>query len=297
MTDKPAPQPDERDGGCGVSAIQPRLDRTLDDMIAEAHAIIDESIDRWQPESVWAGFSGGNDSTVMLDVVRRHPALDGALHVDTTIGIQRTREFVREVCDQWGLDLRVVRPPRSYDELVRRQGFYGPKDHRYAYIQLKKEAIREFKRQMLEPRKSTRVMIVTGMRASESTTRMSHGSGDRLEERVVWSNPIRHWTGDDMAEYRQRHPDLPRNPVNDALGKSGECLCGCFSVGPVELPIVRELDPETADQIERLQAELAESGSPYCRWGPGGEGAGVAAGPMCTGCDALFEDATGEGAA
>ena len=272
-----------------MTAIQPRIDRTLDDMIDEAHQIMDQAIDQWRPESVWAGFSGGNDSTVMLDIVRQHPKLNGALHVDTTIGIRRTRQFVRDVCGAWGIDLHVVSPPKSYDELVRAQGFYGPKDHRYAYIQLKKEAIRVFKRQQLKPRKSTRIMIVTGMRSGESRTRMSHGSGDRLEERVVWCNPIRHFTNDDMAEYRQRHPDLPRNPVNDALGKSGECLCGCFSVGPLELPIIRELDPDTADQIERLQRELEASGSAFCRWGPGGEGRGEPAGPMCTGCDALFD--------
>lgn len=268
--------------------MQPRLDRTLDDMVAEAHAIIDAALDRWPPVSVWAAFSGGNDSTVMLDIVRDR--IDGVLHVNTTIGIRQTREFVRDLCADWRLELREVSPPMSYDERVREQGFYGPKDHRFAYFQLKRDAVRVFKKQILEPRKRTRVMLLTGMRAGESDTRMAHGSGDRVLERVAWVNPIRHFTNDDMAEYRQRHPDLPHNPVNKALGKSGECLCGCFSYGPVELEIIRDLDPETAAQIERLQTELEAKGSPFCRWGPGGKAAGKRAGPMCTGCDELALD-------
>lgn len=268
--------------------MQLRLDRTLDDMVAEAHARIDDALERWRPVGVWAAFSGGNDSTVMLDIVRDR--IDGVLHVNTTIGIRQTREFVRDLCDHWGLDLCEVSPPVSYDELVRKQGFYGPKDHEWAYRQLKKSATRVFKAKVLAPRKRTCVMLLTGMRTGESLTRMSHGADDRKEERIAWVNPIRLFTNDDMAEYRQRYPCLPHNPVNKILGKSGECLCGCFSFGPVELEVIRDLDPDTAAQIERLQAELKAKGSPFCRWGPGGKATGRRAGPMCVGCDELTLD-------
>lgn len=262
---------------------QPRLDQTIDDLVAGAQAHIAEAVDRWRPTVVYAAFSGGNDSTVMLDVVREQ--IDGVLHIDTTVGVRPTREFVERVCGDWRLPLRVVAPPRSYADLVRAQGFYGPKDHGYAYRQLKKEAVRQFRREVLAPRRSTSAMLLTGMRAAESDRRMAHGSADRREERIVWVNPLRDWTGDDMRAYRERRPDLPRNPVNDALGKSGECLCGCFSIGPVELPIIRDLDPRLADEIERLQDELATQGSPYCRWGPGGQPGGEPTGPLCAGCD------------
>lgn len=271
-------------------ALQPRLDRTIDDMVVDSHAGIDDAIDRWQPEGVFAAFSGGNDSTVMLDVVRDR--IDGVLHVDTTIGVRQTREFVEQVAADWRLPLQVVRPSRTFASFVRENGFFGPRGHQTAYRVLKKDALREFKRQMLEPYKSTRIMLLSGVRAGESHKRMKYGAAhDVLEERIVWVSPIRDWTSDDMRAYRERHPNLPRNPVNDALGKSGECLCGCFSVGPVELPIIRDLDPETADEIEALQVELERQGSPYCRWGPGGEASGRPAGPLCAGCDEvpLFE--------
>lgn len=272
-----------------MSVIEERLFGSLDEYIEEAHQIIEDAVERWQPESVWAAFSGGNDSTVMLDIVHEH--VDGIFHVDTTIGIRQTREFVGEMAQRYMLPLEVRRPPKSYDEIVAERGFFGPSDHEWAYRLLKKEAVRAFKRDMLEPRASTNLMLLTGMRAHESTTRLAHGSGDRLEERIAWVNPIRHFSRSEMVMYRERHPGLPLNPVNEALGKSGECLCGCFSHGPTELELIRDLDPETAEQIEALQARLEAEGSPYCRWGPGGQASegSYDVGPLCAGCGDLFE--------
>ena len=273
--------------------VQPRLDRTLDDMIAEAHTIIDECVDRWQPEAIYAAFSGGNDSTVMLDVVRDR--IDGVLHVDTTIGIARTRQFVEQTCHDMGLPLTVTSPPHDYEHFVRSLGFPGPSAHRWAYIHLKERAVNRWKRTILEPRKSTNVMLLTGVRVAESSRRMLHGSQNSLRDRIAWVSPLRHWTSDDMAEYRQRRPVLPRNPVSEILGMSGECMCGAYG-HPVELEITRTLDPTLVARVERLQDELAAGGRRHCRWGPGGAASGAYAGPLCTGCDqaALFDTTENE---
>ena len=268
--------------------IENRLFGTLEEHVTEAHQIIEDAIGRWRPESVWAAFSGGNDSTVMLDLV--HEYVDGVFHVDTTIGIRQTAEFVRATSEAYGLPLEVRRPTKSYLEIVRERGFFGPSDHEWAYRLLKKDAVRQFKRDMLPPRESSCLMLLTGMRAHESRTRLAHGSGDRLEERIAWVNPIRHFTNNEMRLYREARPQVPRNPVNDVLGKSGECLCGCFS-HPVELELIRELDPTTAAKIEGLQVELEAVGSPYATWGPGGVASGGQAGPLCADCSPLpFEE-------
>lgn len=265
---------------------QPRLDgKALRDYVTEAEHIIHDAVDRHQPAGVYALFSGGSDSTTMLDIARRTGRLDGVIHVNTTIGIRATREFVRQVCADWQLPLIEQAPPQSYAEIVRERGFFGPKDHGYAYRLLKKEAIRIIKRRLLTWRGQDKLMFLTGMRSAESDRRMAHGAADRLEERIWWINPIRDFTSDTMAEYRESRPDLPVNPVGRALGRSGECLCGCFAVRDVELPIVRELDPDTADLIESLEQEVGAAGSPFCRWGPGGTSSGRPAGPMCVGCD------------
>ena len=264
--------------------LEHRLFGTLNDYVDESRQIVEDAVERWQPASVWAAFSGGNDSTVMLDVV--HEYVDGVFHVDTTIGIRQTRQFVEETAVAYGLDLEVRKPSKSYEEIVRERGFFGPSDHEWAYRLLKKDATRQFKRDMLPARESSKLMLLTGMRAHESRTRLAHGSDDRVEERIAWVNPLRHWTNTEMRLYREANPQVPKNPVNDLLGKSGECLCGCFS-HPVELDIIREIDPQTAAQIEGLQAELEAAGSPFCRWGPGGAASSVTAGPLCADCAPL----------
>ena len=48
-------------------------------------------------------FSGGNDSTTLAHLFRKD--VDYAAHANTTIGIEQTREFVRNTCEEWGLPL------------------------------------------------------------------------------------------------------------------------------------------------------------------------------------------------
>lgn len=48
-------------------------------------------------------FSGGDDSTVLAHMLR-HSATHAA-HINTGIGIEQTRQFVRDTCAQWRLPL------------------------------------------------------------------------------------------------------------------------------------------------------------------------------------------------
>ncbi|AXH66031.1 hypothetical protein SEA_PITA2_88 [Mycobacterium phage Pita2] len=56
-------------------------------------------------------FSGGNDSTVLAHLMRKHAT--HAIHCNTTIGIEETRQFVRDTCQMWGLPLIEEVPPRG----------------------------------------------------------------------------------------------------------------------------------------------------------------------------------------
>lgn len=238
--------------------------RTLDQAVAEA-----EGIARSHRGSLltFALFSGGSDSVTMLDICQ--PFIDGVLFIDTTCGVRQTQEFVETECVRRGLTLYVQRPPASYEEIVRERGFFGPKDHPYAYRLLKKAAIREFKKKFLPPRTSDTLTFLTGMRSAESGRRMAHGAHDRLEERIWWVNPIRHFATEEKVAYIQSR-ELRINPVSEVLGKSGECNCGCFAAGPYDKEQLRALDPELVAMFERLEAELEAKGSPFCKWGPGG---------------------------
>ncbi|MCZ0981904.1 phosphoadenosine phosphosulfate reductase family protein [Streptomyces diastatochromogenes] len=95
---------------------------TLDQAVERSHAIIDRAIaqteaDQKEVTAVCALFSGGNDSTTMLHLVRDR--ITHAVHVNTTIGIEETREFVRTTTADMGVPLIEAFPPHSYGELVR----------------------------------------------------------------------------------------------------------------------------------------------------------------------------------
>lgn len=103
----------------------------VDKLVEQAHNIIDTA---WDVESggrmkaAWCVlFSGGNDSTVLAHMVRNR--VDHAVHANTTIGIEATRQFVRDTCKAWNLDLIERVAPISYRELCIERGFPGPAMH------------------------------------------------------------------------------------------------------------------------------------------------------------------------
>lgn len=238
---------------------------SLADATRESLCIIENAVLGMQPAGIYALFSGGTDSTTMLDLCQHSNALDGVVFIDTTCGVKATQDFVEQECARRGLTLHIIRPTKDYWTIVRERGFFGPKDHPYAYRFLKKDAIRRFKR---EKHPGEDIMFFTGMRASESKRRMAHGAADRKEEGIWWVNPIRHWSQGEKDEYLDLH-DLPINPVSDVLGKSGECNCGCFA-HPADKEVLRDLDPNLARNIDEAEHYLEAQGSPYCKWGPGG---------------------------
>ena len=69
------------------------------------------------------------------------------------------------------------------------------------------------------------------------------------------------FTEDDQAEYMENH-QLPRNPVKDILGMSGECLCGAYAKEG-ELDRIRKHYPDVANRIEALENEVIAAGFPW----------------------------------
>ena len=226
--------------------------------------VLAEAIEQYQPQAVLGLFSGGNDSTVMMDMAR--PQLDYACHIDTGIGIRETREFVRSTCFRyWGLGLIEQRTTENYEEIVLKYGFPGPYQHGIMYARLKERPLRKVRRRFVKHR-GQRVIFVTGIRRHESQRRFNAGYKPiHREGSVVWVNPIFEWTDEDMLTYRREHPCLPRNPVADTLHMSGDCLCGAFA-HPGELDEIALWFPEVADRIHRLEHKAEQAGVP-CRWG------------------------------
>lgn len=218
-------------------------------------------------------FSGGNDSTVLAHLFRNFAT--HAAHANTTIGVEQTRQFVRDTCAAWNLPLVERTPPNPadhYRSLVLDQGFPGPGHHYKMFQRLKERGLRVVAKELNPNPRKARLLFIAGRRRTESERRASVPEFERRKS-VVWVSPLLNWTSPDLAHYRQMFPDTPRNEVTDLLHMSGECLCGAFAHAN-EAEELATWVPDAWKQIADLQDEIADREDiPVERrtWGWGGD--------------------------
>jgi len=272
----------------------------MHELLKESYLLLDwgiESMITSQGKSV-AGiailYSGGNDSTCLAHMFK-HRA-DVAVHANTTIGIEETREFVRDTCKAWGLELREYFPPAgsTYKELILDQGFPGPGHHWKMYQRLKERCLRQARRQIVMNPRKERVVFLAGRRRTESARRANVPELNR-EGSVVWVSPLVNWTKTDLYTYRDWAGDVPTNRVSDLIHMSGECLCGAFAHKD-ELAEIEMFFPEVAAEIKQLEIEVRAAGLPekVCTWGWGRNekltAEDLKSGPLCSSCEYRAEE-------
>lgn len=244
----------------------------------DAERLLLDAIAEHNPRKVFALFSGGNDSTVLtswakITLGRR---LDAAVFIDTGTALPGVREFAQAFCDDREIPLLVYEAGDAFDVMVREHGFPGPASHRFAYVRLKERQVDALVRDHKE-RPRDRIMLLTGVRRSESVRRMGTAQAVRRDGAQVWVAPLVDWTTGDMRAYRGTH-GLPESDVAAMIHRSGECQCGAFA-SPGEREMLRDLWPEWwAARIAPLEAETGE------RWGCRREERPSDAGPLCTDC-------------
>lgn len=242
-------------------------------------------------------YSGGNDSTTLGHIAVSRGWVDRAVHINTGIGIEQTREHVRRTCKAWGLPLGEYSPPAgsTYRELVLERGFPGPGGHYKMYQRLKERSLDLARQDMFAGSlsRTQRVLLFAGRRRSESTRRKNIVEHER-DGRAVWISPLANWTNEDMNTYRALNA-VPRNEVSDLIHMSGECLCGAFAhVG--ELDEIGEWFPEVKAEIQALEAEVHAAGQKRCKWGWGADQPlkpSDRSGQMCSTCVVTREEAIG----
>ena len=279
-------------------------------LINEAHDTLAEAKERFiysegkTDAGVCVLFSGGNDSTVLTHLMKEEA--DWAVHINTGIGIEQTRQYVRDTCRMWGLPLMEKHPPAgsTYRELVLDQGFPGPGHHFKMYQRLKERGLRQVRKELVKHPRRERVIFLAGRRREESQRRMNVPEFDRVGS-IVFVSPLVNWTKADLNTYRTMFGDaIPRNEVSDNLHMSGECLCGAFAKKG-ELDEIAWWYPDTAAEIHALEAEVLATGKfeeKRCKWGWGDNGdlkyeAASKSGLLCSSCDYRYQPPLfGEGA-
>ena len=266
-------------------------------LVELAHEIVDDAIATHQGNRRIVAtallYSGGNDSTVLAHMFRHRATT--AIHANTGIGVEKTREFVRATCSAWGIPLIERHPPvgGSYRDLVLSHGFPGPGQHFKMYQRLKERCLEQAKAELISNPYRERVVFLAGRRRAESSRRAAVPMHERNRS-TIWASPLVLWTAPDMTTYRLMSGDVPTNEVSDLIHMSGECLCGSFAQKD-ELDEVGGWFPDVRVQIEALEAEIAEREDippMRRRWGWGayrGDAEALMArsrsGPLCTSCE------------
>jgi len=233
--------------------------------VISASDLLAQTIEQYNPVKVVCLFSGGHDSFSATHFAMKRIPNAVVAHINTGIGIEKTRDFVREQCAANGWPLIEEHPPDlTYEQMVLKYGFPGPAAHRYAYSWLKERGLKNVIRRFRKPRSKDRVMLVTGIRSSESKRRMGNAKPVQVLPSQIWVSPIIDWDGRDINQYLERHC-LPRNEVVDLLHMSGECLCGAFA-RPGELDEIKLWFPEVEQKIRNLEDQAREAGVWY-KWG------------------------------
>lgn len=264
---------------------------SLDECIEISNKIIDLANDLY-PNTIkrFSLFSGGSDSVVVLHLTK--DIVDSAIHINTGIGIEETRVFVRNTCKSYDIDLIESSPPAgcTYEELILKFGFPGPAQHYLMYNRLKERSLRQVKKDFIVNRKKDVVQYYTGVRYSESSRRKRTTDDIMKDGSTVWVAPIAHWSNKNMSEYKKRN-SLPINEVSLNLHMSGECLCGAYAKEN-EFEQIKFFYPETANYISQLEKKVEDAGIKRCKWGTPdryNKKAGKKSGILCESCDLKFE--------
>ena len=224
--------------------------------------LIEESIDSESVTGgVWGMFSGGHDSLVACDIASQHKDFRGVLHFNTGIGVEETRDFVRDTSRKMGWILHEFKAEDlgfRYDDICLEYGFPGSNErgHLFMYSKLKERSIRAFM-----GKTKGRICLVSGARSAESTRRMGNACPCKRIYRQVWVNPIHSFSKSDRNDFISKR-NLPTNPVVDKLCKSGECLCGAFAQKG-ELDELEFWYPDAAKRIRDLEVKVRSAGFPW----------------------------------
>ncbi len=250
-----------------IRMTMPQREARVRQLIVQAHRLLDEAIDTQvladgrELVATALMFSGGNDSTVLAHLMRER--VDHAVHANTGIGIEATREFVRATCATWGLPLIERRAPRevdSYRSFVLQHGFPGPAQHYRMYQRLKERVFAAVRNELLDSPYRQRVIYLGGRRRDESERRKDVPDVERRGS-IVWVSPLVNWTKVDLNTYRLMHDgNVPINQVSDLIHMSGECLCGSFAKPgerdeleywfPLDMQAIRDLEQQIARRTD-----------------------------------------------
>jgi len=218
------------------------------------------------------GYSGGADSQVALDRALYLYADVEIIFIDTSLEFPETYATVEATAKYYGLDIRVLRAGKTFEEyLADFGGMYPSWRRRWCQDRLKERPLRKYINSLLRqglrrvaqeeaatsPQQScdsVAVTVIDGIRGNESPARAKrspmepHRSGKWDIEHIIFD-----WTKKDVFEYIE-HWKLPLNPLYD-MGYSRVSCWFCPFTPQAENALMRKTHPELYAKAEEWSAQ------------------------------------------
>lgn len=273
----------------------------MGEQVEAACSIFADAERRFEPYAKVVMFSGGDDSLVAYHVAREIADLDFVLHIRTGTGITDTLEFVQDEVDRNGDRLVIADAGDAYEKYVLRKGFFGRgrTAHNYAYHILKAQPFRTaISKQIRHGKRGRNVLLINGARKNESDNRTVKLNGpynrDTSTKSNIWTSILYTWSKQDCLDFLASR-GIERNPVSQAMHRSGECMCGTMQ-SHEDRRLAAALYPEWGEWLDDLEQQAFERGFTW-GWGEATTKESPAflraAGQMefmCMSCSALAEE-------
>jgi len=234
-------------------------------LMKSSSEIVTEAIAQYKPYAKVLMFSGGGDSMTALHVcLKLGVKPDYVLHINTRTGIPETTAFVRQYVEQLGIPYIEGDAGSRYENYVRRKGVFGvgtgkQSAHTFAYHLLKREVLTSAISANIRQRKRDRsVLLLNGARITESQNRADNFADKpiRKDGANIWVNVIHEWDKPSCKAFCAEQK-CPKNPVNELLCRSGECMCGTTQ-GQQARAEVAYWFPHWGRWIDGLEAEVKQ---------------------------------------
>ncbi len=208
--------------------------------------VLHQAFEEFGPSAMAAAFTGGKDSLVVLDLVRR--AGGGripipVLHIDTTVDFPEVYEYRDRLAREWGFRLVIY---QNREALVEAPPTDDPKFCLFCTTRLKTEALN----QAIEKYKWR--ALITGVRWDEHNARSQETYfSPRPDHTRV--HPILHFRERDVWEYIKKYR-LPYCPLYDKGYRSLGCVPCTKPVSDLSVPERAGRGTDKEGLMERLRA-------------------------------------------
>jgi phosphoadenylyl-sulfate reductase (thioredoxin) len=163
------------------------------------------------------GFSGGKDSLVILELALKVNPDITIVFNNTTVEFPESVRYTRWLAKEWGLNLQITRPKKSFLTAVKEYG-WATYENRWCCTPYKKEPTFEFfDEQGIKAE-------ITGTSRTESRYRMHLTPFKVFKDGLIRVNPLYDWNYEEVWAYI-RYNNLPYNPLYDLGFKRVGCWC------------------------------------------------------------------------